>query len=224
MSAVAALVTTPGADPVATAAATVPGDAAVSDPGWSSSQDAPVVTLENAWSSAGDDAGAAGGSTILRGVSVFGGEISLRGLRLSAAEQGAEAPTVGELVVRHLAIDGQPVDAPEPGADPIALGDWGTLRVGVPTGDDARPGVAALLIDITASHDGLVAGSEVVLGLVTFTPPADNTGAGGSQSGGGVAAQPVGRRQRRRADPAQGRRLGIVVTVRWLAAPPPAGR
>ena len=163
----------------------------------------------------------ANGSTILRGVSVFGGEISLRGLRLSAAEQGAEAPTVGELVVRHLTIDGQPVDAPEPGADPIALGDWGTLRVGVPTGDDTRPGVAALLIDITASHDGLIAGSEVVLGLVTFTPPGRQHRCRRNPV---RRRQPVGRRQRRRADPAQGRRLGIVVTVRRLAAPPPAGR
>ena len=89
VSAVAVLVTSPSADAVATPAAAVPGDAAVSAPGWRSSDDAPAVTLVNAWSSAAENAGTASGRTALRGVQVLGGEIQLRGLLLSASADGA---------------------------------------------------------------------------------------------------------------------------------------
>ena len=55
----------------------------------------------------------------------------------------------------------------------------------MPTGDAGDPGVAGLLIDVTADHDGLSAGSEIVLGWVHFTPPADTTGGGTGNGGGG---------------------------------------
>jgi hypothetical protein len=164
----------------ATPAAVAPGNPSVTVTTWSSSTDQPLVTLDSATSTASSQGGVNEGSAHLSNVSVFGGEIQLQSLSVSASTSTAAITLDGQ----GLQVNGSQVDLPAVG-DSTALGDWGTLTAGFQhTGADSRTVVAAL-VTLSADHDGLPAGSTILLGSLTLAPPPGSGGTGSGGSGGG---------------------------------------
>lgn len=176
-----------GGDALAMPAAQLPGDATVAAPHWRSSTTAPLVRVARAWSVVQADQAGSTARVVLRSVSLFGGELRLRGLRL-VVSRPAGGDAVVDQRVRGLVVDGTPVAVPDAGADPLALGDWGELTVAAPV--DA--GLVGLRVQLVADHDGLAAGSEIDLGLTAFAPPTTGSGdGGGSDPGGPPTPTPV---------------------------------
>jgi cell wall-associated NlpC family hydrolase len=164
--------------------AELPGDATAGTPAWQSSTDAPTVQVAHSWSTVTADDPAASGEVFVKGASLFGGELTLRRLHLSVSQTAADQTPTVDLRLRDLVIDGTPVPAPDPGDDPLALGDWGTLTVAAPLDND---GVAGIQIDVTADHGGVAAGTFIDLGRVSFAapPPPPPPSGGGTTDGGG---------------------------------------
>ncbi|HVI35894.1 MAG TPA: hypothetical protein VM684_06670, partial [Gaiellales bacterium] len=165
--------------------AELPGDATAGTTAWESSSDAPAVQVARSWSTVTADDPAASGEVVVKGASLFGGDVTLRRLQLSLAQTApGQTPTV-DLRLRELVVDGTAVAAPKPGDQPLALGDWGTLTVAAPLDND---GVAGVQIDVTADHDGVSAGTFIDLGRVSFAAPAPAPpppSGGGTTDGGG---------------------------------------
>ena len=162
--------------------AELPGDATAGTTAWQSSTDAPTVQVARSWSIVTAADPAATGEVVVKGASLFGGELTLRRLQLSVSQTAAgQTPTV-DLRLRDLVIDGTPVAAPKPGDDPLALGDWGTLTVAAPLDND---GVAGVQIDVTADHNGVSAGTFIDLGRVSFAAAASPPPSGGGSTDGG---------------------------------------
>jgi cell wall-associated NlpC family hydrolase len=162
--------------------AELPGDATAGTTAWQSSTDAPSVQVARSWSIVTAVDPAATGEVVVKGASLFGGELTLRRLQLSVSQTAAgQTPTV-DFRLRDLVIDGTPVAAPKPGDDPLALGDWGTLTVAAPLDND---GVAGVQIDVTADHNGVSAGTFIDLGRVSFAAAASPPPSGGGSTDGG---------------------------------------
>ncbi|HYW29048.1 MAG TPA: C40 family peptidase [Gaiellales bacterium] len=170
-----------GGTVIATPAAVAPGNPSVTVTSWSSSADQPLVTLGSSTTTATSKNGVNAGSAQLTNVSVFGGEIQLQSLNVSAST----STTAAELDGQGLQVNGVPVDLPSAGT-PTPLGDWGTLTVGYQNQVvDARTVVAAL-VTLSADHDGLPAGSRILLGDLHLAPASPGgSGAGGGGGGGG---------------------------------------
>jgi hypothetical protein len=177
-----------GGDPVAMPAAQLPGDAAVAAPHWRSSKVAPVVRVARAWSVVQASQASSSARVVLRSVSLFGGEVRFRGLRL-VVSQPAGGDAVIDQRVSGLVVDGTRVAAPAAGADPLPLGDWGELTAAA----TVDGGLAGLRLHLVADHDGLAAGSEIDLGLTAFapSPPPPTVGGDGGGSDPGGAPTPV---------------------------------
>ena len=131
------------ADGTVTASPTaeLPGDAAAGTPAWQSSSDAPTVQVAHSWITVTASDPAASGEVFLKGASLFGGELTLGRLHVLVSQTAAGQPPTVDLRLRHLVIDGTPVAAPEPGDQPLALGDWGTLTVAAPLDNQGVAGV-----------------------------------------------------------------------------------
>jgi hypothetical protein len=170
------------ADPLAMPAAELPGDPAVAAPHWHASNGAPLVRVARAWSVVQADQSGSTARVVLRSVSLFGGEVRLRGLRL-AVSRAAGADPVIDLRLRRLVVDGSRLVAPQPGADPVSLGDWGELSAGAAAGAGRLIG---LRLQLVSDHNGLAAGSEIDLGVTAFAPPPSGTGDGGGSPPGGT--------------------------------------
>ena len=162
--------------------AELPGDATAGTTAWQSSTDAPTVQVARSWSIVTAADPAATGEVVVKGASLFGGELTLGRLQLSVSQTAVgKTPTV-DLRLRDLVIDGTPVAAPKPGDDPLALGDWGTLTVAAPLDND---GVAGIQIDVIADHNGVAAGTFIDLGRVSFAAPVSPPPSGGGTTDGG---------------------------------------
>ena len=165
--------------------AELPGDATAGATAWQSSTDAPTVQVARSWTIVTANDPAASGEVVVKGASLFGGELTLGRLWVSVSQTAAgQTPTV-HLRLRDLVIDGTPVVAPKPGDQPLALGDWGTLTVAAPLDDD---GVAGVQIDVTADHNGVPAGTFIDLGRVSFAAPAPPPPSGGGTTAAATAA------------------------------------
>jgi len=171
--------------------AELPGDATAGMTAWQSSSDAPAVQVARSWSTVTANDPAASGEVVVKGASLFDGDLTLRRLQVSVSQTATgQAPTV-DVRLRDLVVDGSAVAEPKPGDEPLALGDWGTLTVAAPLDND---GVAGVQIAVTADHNGVSAGTFIDLGRVSFAAPApappsgsgttDGNGNGGSTDPG----------------------------------------
>jgi murein DD-endopeptidase MepM/ murein hydrolase activator NlpD len=118
-------------------------------------------------------------------LSLFGGEITADSVtaRTSAGTGPSGAGGNGNgSTVTNLKVAGQPVTGTK-----VALGDWGTLAVGMQTVDRTAPtgvqGFKTALVELdvrlTADHGGLPAGSEIQIGYADAAaqtaPPLEST-------------------------------------------------
>lgn len=138
-------------------------------------EDGSVVRIGASETSASTGPGAsarAAGSTTVRGVSLFGGEVTIDSVRALAeavaSRVGARGSLSGSEIV-GLRVDGVAVE-PEPNGR-LALGDWGyavVLEQAVTRTEDGtnalRAFVTGLHVRLTANHGGLPAGSEILIG------------------------------------------------------------
>ena len=88
--------------------AQLPGDATAGTTAWQSSTDAPTVQVARSWSIVTAADPAATGEVVVKGASLFGGELTLGRLQVSVSQTAAgRTPTV-DLRLRDLVIDGTP--------------------------------------------------------------------------------------------------------------------
>ena len=118
---------------------------------------------------------AVGGAIEANGISLLGGEITVRALTLHEAHGVASAAGAGPtLAISALTVLGTRVPA-RAGAE-IPVGDWAVLRLGARTpASRARAGsLAALRLQLLAAHRGVPAGTVVSIGVVEAVgaPPA----------------------------------------------------
>jgi len=194
--ALAVLVKVPGQSPATFAAASAPVGrghvASLAYPG-----DGSVVTVAVADTDAhvGPGVDRSGAEAFLQGVTLFGGDITVQSLEVDASAYRDGVTAQGLLsapTLDGLSVLGAPVD-PSPNKR-VPLGDWGyvvVLEQGVvregSDGTGYRGLISGLHVYVTADHDGLPAGSEIVVGYaeaavrlpsqLTIAP----TGGGGGQ-------------------------------------------
>ena len=130
----------------------------------------------------GQASAAAGASSEVQALSLFGGEISAATVVARASAEATSRGASGDLSgasVTGLVVLGQAIDSPAPGSR-IALGDWGYALVlaqgSAPASNGHRGFVTALEIHLSADHGGLPAGSAIYVGFaeasVAASPPA----------------------------------------------------
>jgi murein DD-endopeptidase MepM/ murein hydrolase activator NlpD len=128
---------------------------------------------------------AASAQSVVTGLSLFGGDITADGVTAKASAgtgfSGAGGNQDGSTVANLTAL-GQPVTGTT-----TVLADWGTLTLDALTVDRSAPagtkgyqgGVVELDVKLTATHDGLPAGTEIQIGFaqaaVQTAPPAPKT-------------------------------------------------
>jgi cell wall-associated NlpC family hydrolase len=143
----------------------------------------------------GDQPHAQSESAVSKG-ELFGGEIRFRHVSSTATAStsaGGSPGDTGEAGIRRLVVLGSRID-PKPGLQ-LPLGDWGTLKIDVTAPTDGGltggKGESATAIDVmlSAAHDGLPAGSEIVVGSASAAaqppppPTGDHQGSGGGSGG-----------------------------------------
>jgi murein DD-endopeptidase MepM/ murein hydrolase activator NlpD len=143
-----------------------------------------------------------GASAALRGVSLFGGDITASAIEVGAAAYRSGDRAEGALTVSAfdgVTVLGKPVAASANAR--LALGDWGYVvvleqavdRVGS-DGNGYRGLISGLHVYLTADHGGLPAGSEILVGYaeaavrlpeVPASPSGGTPGSAGQSGGGG---------------------------------------
>src|SRR5207253_2616874 len=164
VTAQAAVVITPGSDPIAAPAAQLPDEPQVDLSGWSSSADQPVAQIGQASSVVSSVAGATAGKVDLTGLSLFGGELQLGSLSLAASSSAGS--TAVDVSGQQLSLGGVSLDLPAAGAAPQPLADWGQISTGVTLDDATTTEVLGLRVEVLADHAGLPAGSEIRIGVI----------------------------------------------------------
>ena len=162
-----------------------PPDAVSFGPGFAYPSDGSIVTsgalTASASTGVGETSAAAGASSEVQGLVVFGGEIATASVIARASAQATPAGATGDLSgasVSGLNVLGQAIESPAPGSR-IALGDWGYALVlaqgSAPAQNGFRGFVTALEIHLNADHGGLPAGSAIYVGFaeaaVAASPP-----------------------------------------------------
>jgi len=142
--------------------------------GWTYGEGAVVSgwTSAAARSAAGAPGATATGSSSVRSVSLFGGEITVDGVFMRASARASATGASGDLSassLSNLVVLGEPVRAAQNGR--VTLGDWGyavTLERAVVRKQGSRRGyrgfVTGLHVVLTADHGGLPAGTEIMVG------------------------------------------------------------
>jgi murein DD-endopeptidase MepM/ murein hydrolase activator NlpD len=142
--------------------------------GWTYGDGAVVAgwTSVAARSTAGGATATGNGSSSVRSVSLFGGEIRADGVFVKAGARAAGAGATGSLSassVSNLVVLGSPARARPNGR--VVLGDWGyvvTLEQAIVRRSTPRRGfrgfVTGLHVVLTADHGGLPAGTEIMVG------------------------------------------------------------
>jgi murein DD-endopeptidase MepM/ murein hydrolase activator NlpD len=182
-----ATITVPGQTPVVLGGVDWPGTSSAEVQAFAYPADGSVLTVGLSRASASAQTGAAASaqaSAQTASLSLFGGEIQATEVTATATA-GAGARSAGAEVVlsgvQGLRVLGQGV-----GSSPtsVALADWGSVQVlGQDTGSRrgaasaAQGSVAVLRVVLTATHAGLAAGSEIVVGLASATAVAQQVGA-----------------------------------------------
>jgi hypothetical protein len=185
----AVTIITPAGYTISTPAAQYPvGEADVAISGWSSSADQPIAQIGQASSVASSGPT---GQVELTDLNLLAGELQLSSFTLTAS-QVAGAPGVD--LTGQLAVAGVPLTLPAVGAAAEPLADWGQISSGVTLADAAGSEVVGLRIEVLADHGGLPAGSEIRVGVVSFSPPA-------SPGGGGPTGTPPPPRHRHKHHP-----------------------
>jgi len=172
-----------GSPAVSTPSASLSGSRSVSTQTWTSTDD----SVGQITSSVSSDSSGLGAQTSLTNVQLFGGELTIDSLQVSVKQP----PTGAEIVnpqVGNVLLGGSPVSVPARGAGSVSLSDWGQLSVGPTLADGS---VAGVLIQVTADHDSLAAGSSIVLGDVQVVPAPHSSGGGGGSGGGSSAPPPA---------------------------------
>jgi hypothetical protein len=173
----AVTVINPAGDPISTPAAQNPGgEAEVTVSGWSSSADQPIAQIGQA-SSIASLTPDPSGHVELTELNLLGGELQLGAFTLTAS-QAAGSPTVD--VSGQMALAGAPLILPAVGGAAVPLADWGQVSVGVTFDDGTGTAieVVGLRIEVLADHGGLPAGSEIRVGVVSFSQPPRSDGGG----------------------------------------------
>ena len=220
VTATAVSISVPGAVPVSTPSASLPGTASVTAAAWASSASAPVVAVASQSASIVVNAAGTAAQVQLQDVQMFGGELAVSALQLTALRPTAGVAATATAQVGEISLAGVAVTAPVPGGATTPLADWGQLSV-TPSIDG---GVAAgIRIQLTADHGGLPAGSEIDLGRVSF-PPAPVGGDGQGSQGDGSSSHPVtppptGKRRHHQAPPAPRHHRAVVVVHHPLHLP-----
>jgi hypothetical protein len=188
-TATAVSISVPGVDAVTTPGASLSGEASVTATNWSSSADSPVVATGTESSALTSDSAGTAAQVQLQDVQLFGGELTLSALQVTASQPADGSPATVTSEVGDIVLDGTAIPAPAPGDAPTALADWGELSVAATLSSGELVGVRVL---VTATHAGLPAGSEIDLGLVSFDQaPAGGGDAGQGSSGGTPTGPPV---------------------------------
>jgi Peptidase family M23 len=142
--------------------------------GWSYGDDAVVTgwTSTAARSAAGAPGSTATGTSSIRAVSLFAGEITVDGVFMTARARASGKGASGDLSassLSNLVVLGEPVRAAQNAR--VTLGDWGyaiTLERAVVRKKGALRGyrgfVTGLHVVLTAEHGGLPAGTEIMVG------------------------------------------------------------
>lgn len=181
----------PGGVTASTPAASSPPQAApVAGGAFAYPADGSVVSLQSSVATATTNVQKVASATSeadVSGVSLFGGEIVAAAVTARASAGTGYSGAGGNQnhsVVTGLQVDGQAVT----GTQPVALGDWGQLGIGVTAVDrTASPhtraysgSVVELDVKLSADHGGLPAGSEIKIGFAqaavqTAPPPVQAT-------------------------------------------------
>jgi murein DD-endopeptidase MepM/ murein hydrolase activator NlpD len=209
-TALVASVTLPGVPASATSQLEAPPTASAGGP-FSYPEDGSALRIGASTASVTAQAGtssSAEGSIRALAVSVLGGEITAESVSIRASAAAGTAGATGDVgssQITGLVVLGQPVAASANLQMPLA--DWGTLEAlgGTTSTSAAKPRSAAssvtgLRVRLIADHNGLPAGSELVVGVATAnalavpapTTPATPTPTGPSKPGGLGAGFPGG--------------------------------
>ena len=137
-----------------------------------------LARIEGAAAVASTGPDAVGGAIEANGISLLGGEITVRALTLHEAHgvaSAAGAPAAGPtLTISALTVRGTRVPA-QAGAE-LSVGDWAVLRLGArtPASRERAGSLAALRLQLLAAHRGVPAGTVVSIGVVEAVgaPPA----------------------------------------------------
>jgi murein DD-endopeptidase MepM/ murein hydrolase activator NlpD len=214
----------PNQDPITIGEIEAPPEANVKDVTLAYPADGSLVSGEQMSDAASlnlTSAATAGAASNLARLSLFGGEITADAVAASANARAGPAGPSGDFdgaALTNLVVLGQPVQ-PAPNLR-VPLGDWGqaiVLEQATDSGSDPtaayRGGLTALDVTLAADHDGLPAGTRILVGYAeawawsqlpvsaasstTATEPA----AGGPRAAAPAsrAARPQGRVQRPRA-------------------------
>src|SRR4051794_18541159 len=171
----------PGQQPVRAAEVAAPPDAAGLGQAFSYPADGSIVQTQGITASAQSEVGAIEGSSAsadVQALSLFGGELTADLVSARAEASAGPLTATGDLngsALTNLTVLGQPV-VPKPNLR-VPLADWGVATVleqtAAPNGTRAAPSfrgfVASLDVRLTAEHDGLPAGSEVIVGYAEAT-------------------------------------------------------
>jgi murein DD-endopeptidase MepM/ murein hydrolase activator NlpD len=166
-------ITVPGQGGAGTRVLTAPGDAVSFDGSFAYPGDGSVASASSVTTSVSATSGVqarASASATVSGLSLFGGEItasSVTGETHALANPSSASADFGVSGVSGLVALGQPVS----GSGQVSLADWGYLvvlsessnRLTSPTPGD-QGAVTALEVVLTADHDGLPAGSQLLFG------------------------------------------------------------
>jgi murein DD-endopeptidase MepM/ murein hydrolase activator NlpD len=166
--AVAVEVVQPGQAPVVAGAAKAPPDASSLGGTFVDPADGSIARATSTFSNASVDGASASASTRISTLSLFGGEITADAVT-GEVHVGETADTSGSGFT-NLVVLGQQVQA-QPGAV-VQLADWGQATLLASSTGTVHPlqaSLVALDIHLTADHDGLPAGSEVLVGSVSVT-------------------------------------------------------
>jgi murein DD-endopeptidase MepM/ murein hydrolase activator NlpD len=201
-SAFGVLVETAGGSASGSGAAAAPPRASSALGGYEYPAGGGIVSTGPVQADAGTGPGSAArgeASAVVRGVRLFGGEVTVDAVALEARAQASRDGASGDLSgsrVSGLVVEGEAVDA-FPNAR-VPLGDWGyavVLEQAVQRGDAQeaayRGFVTGLHVVLTADHGGLPAGSEILVGYAEaaarwpLPPPEQEAGGGNAGAGQG---------------------------------------
>jgi murein DD-endopeptidase MepM/ murein hydrolase activator NlpD len=168
----------PGQPAVSAAAVVGPPGAATAVTGFAYPDDGSIVRMGSASGNVSAQPGAsasARASANSLAVTLFGGEVSIASVTSSATAAAGDVTATANTAqsqVQGLVVLGQAVPATAPGQLPLA--DWGTLELltatnttvtAAKTPKHGEASIVAVRITLLADHGGLVAGSEIDLGV-----------------------------------------------------------
>jgi murein DD-endopeptidase MepM/ murein hydrolase activator NlpD len=192
-----------------------PPDAVSFGAGFAYPSDGSIVTsgalTASASTGVGETSAAAGASSEVQALTLFGGEIAAASVVARASAEATPAGATGDLSgasVSGLNVLGQAIEGQAPGTR-IALADWGYALVlaqgSAPAQNGFRGFVTALEIHLNADHGGLPAGSAIYVGFaeaaVAASPPVEQPAGPPATTPTTPASPKANERQKKRTPP-----------------------